>query len=186
MSGQFGLKRSGHLRRSRECGWRSLNRLGHARFKHSIQHSSPNGPRWAQLDTTRSRVPCANFRRTIKYVEADRRKPRSETEQKSVTPWRMLAPISKGIARFGFGATRGQLRRRPSKPRRSVADDLRVALRRRPRAGTAYPAPSSPPDFLSQLTAVNRLMPVSTRGARTHGSGIQQYVTQTSGATQTI
>ena len=76
--------------------------------------------------------------RTIKYVEADRRKPRDELERKSVTPWRMLALSWKAIAQFGFGVMFGQLRRRSSKPRRSVAYEFRVAVRRGRRTGLAH------------------------------------------------
>ena len=97
----------------------------------------------------------------------------AKLERKSATPWRMLALISMGIARFGFGATRGQLRRRSSKPRRSVAHDLRVAVRRRPRPGNAYTGSLVAAGFSRSIDggSTGRRPPQLPR-ARTHGSGI--------------
>ena len=96
----------------------------------------------------------------------------AKLERKSATPWRMLALISMGIARFGFGATRGQLRRRSSKPRRSVAHDLRAAVRRRPRPGTAHTGSLVAAGFSRSIDGGSTGRRPLNSGARTHGSGI--------------
>ena len=107
--------------------------------KHTLQHTKSEWPALGWIGHNTTSRPMRGFppvrSRTSRPIAGSRV---AKLERKSATPWRMLALISMGTARFGFGATRGQLRRRSSKPRRSVAHDLRVAVRRRPRPGIAH------------------------------------------------
>ena len=94
-------------------------------------------------------------------------------KRKSATPWRMLALISMGIARFEFGATRGQLRLPSSKPRRSVVHDLRAAVRCRPGPGNAHTGSLVTAGFSRSIDGGSTgRRPPRLSGARTHGSGI--------------
>ena len=169
---------SGRLGRSRRCRERSLITLGAARSC---------SPLPTQVSASKFAWPALGWlgRKTISRLVRELAPVRSSTsrpiagsrvaklERKSATPWRTLALISMGIARFGFGAARGQLRRRSSKLRRSLAHDLRVAVRRRPRPGNAYTGSLAAAGFSRSIDggSTGRRPPQLPR-ARTHGSGI--------------
>ena len=111
------------------------------------------GLNWTQHDlASRAQVSA----RTIKYVEADRRKPRSETRAK----------ISDALANAGADLDgdcsvriRGDARSNPS----AVVETFGVSPMTfilpsdaDPAPGSPTPVPSSPPDFLAQLTAAQQ------------------------------
>ena len=118
-----------------KSAWPALGSIGHNTTSRLVRRSPP-----VRSNTSR---PTAGSRV-------------AKRERKSVTPWRMLGLISMGTVRFGFGATRGQLGRRSSKPFGVSPMSFVLPSDADPALGSPTPVPSSPPDFLAQLTAAQQ------------------------------